>query len=522
MKSARLWIIYAILALPAAFFAVYWTNTQPNYTDAYYHFNAAVRLAKGDGLVDDYLWTYIGAPDAIPAPSHLYWMPGTSLIAAAGMWLFNASGQYAAAQLGLALSLWGASLAGVWLGSYFTQSARGAFLAGLLTILGGFFMRFWGVVDTFAPYALVGVWSLIAMGQSIRLTQSAWRWWILAGLLAGAGHLIRNDGLLLLMVGWVVLFWPFGSTSQRTTEFIWRRRFLFAAVFTLSYFIVMLPWFMRNLEVIGTALPIGGTQAIWFTQYDDLFSYPADASSGILSTQLNQWLAVRLEALGPNLGTFFAVEGMIVVAPLALVAWWRRRRDPILSGAFWFALGIHTAFTLVFPLPGVRGGLLHAVTPLVPFWAALGLAGLEDVVDWVASRRRRWKKQQALTIFTAGLMLIVAAMSLTIAGANRANGGEPPMYAALIEQLPDDARVMINDVAALYYYTGLGGITVPNADPSVIPVLAERYGIMYLVLEEGGIPAPMAFSPEDRPSFLKPLPFEIPGVHLYAIEALAS
>ena len=54
---------------------------QPGYTDAYYYFNAAKRLAEGHGLSDPYLWTYFNAPDRLPGPSHTYWMPLESVIA---------------------------------------------------------------------------------------------------------------------------------------------------------------------------------------------------------------------------------------------------------------------------------------------------------------------------------------------------------------------------------------------------------------------------------------------------------
>ncbi|MFN8564458.1 MAG: hypothetical protein U0703_23210 [Anaerolineae bacterium] len=50
----------------------------PGYTDVYYHLNAANRMASGQGLTDPYVWTYIGALDRLPMPSHLYWMPLTS------------------------------------------------------------------------------------------------------------------------------------------------------------------------------------------------------------------------------------------------------------------------------------------------------------------------------------------------------------------------------------------------------------------------------------------------------------
>src|SRR3970282_1555432 len=108
------------------------------------------------GLTDAYLWTYIAAPDSLPAPSHLYWMPFTSLTAAAGMALFNAPGDYGAAQFPFTLMFAAAACVGYWLGRRLGGTSRHAWITGLLVLFSGFFARFWGATDTFAPYALVG------------------------------------------------------------------------------------------------------------------------------------------------------------------------------------------------------------------------------------------------------------------------------------------------------------------------------------------------------------------------------
>ena len=72
--SRREYLLFALLALVASFFVVQLVSG-PTITDALYHLNAANALVRGEGLVDHYLWVYIGAPDHLPAPSHLYWMP---------------------------------------------------------------------------------------------------------------------------------------------------------------------------------------------------------------------------------------------------------------------------------------------------------------------------------------------------------------------------------------------------------------------------------------------------------------
>src|SRR5512138_1944583 len=102
MMNRRSFVTFILVAAVVSLAVTRLVNA-PNYTDAFYHYNAAVRLAAGQGLTDMYLWTYIGAPEHLPesgvTPSHLYWMPMTSLLAAVSMKLLNSVGSYGAAQL---------------------------------------------------------------------------------------------------------------------------------------------------------------------------------------------------------------------------------------------------------------------------------------------------------------------------------------------------------------------------------------------------------------------------------------
>jgi 4-amino-4-deoxy-L-arabinose transferase-like glycosyltransferase len=493
---------------------------RPGYTDAYYHFNAANRLVSGQGLTDPYLWTYIGAPDSLPAPSHLYWMPLTSLIAALGMGVLNMPGNYAASQWPFTLMLAGTTCVGFWLGGRL-GARRHAWIAGLLTLFSGFFSVRWGATDTFAPYALVGSLCLVFLSLGVCTPSSSQKrralCFTLAGVVAGLGHLTRADGLLLLLVGWLVILWPWGKR-------LWPRN-VALVVLTCAYILVMLPWFVRNLNAIGTPLPVGGAQVIWFTEYDDLFNYPPDSSANtFFANGLNTFVSSRWEAFINNLGNFVAVEGLIVMTPLMLVGLWRRRHDGFLR-AFWlYVLGLHLAMTLVFPYPGYRGGLFHSSAALVPWWAALGVVGLDDVVEWAARRRRRWNAGVAKAIFSLALVTIALYLSLSTGLRGRVLSGTPELYRLLSEQLPAGARVMINDPPQLYYFTGLGGVVLPNESPDVILEIARKYDIDYLLLEgisdDGlGAAAPDELLPilQSPPDFLTRIPFDSPGTRLYEI-----
>lgn len=514
--SRRSWVAFALVALVGAFLITPWTAA-PNYTDAYYHLNAANRLASGQGLTDAYVWTYIGALDHLPMPSHLYWMPLTSFLAGASMALFNAPGNYAVAQLPFVLMFAATACVGFWLGGQLGGTVRHAWVAGLLTLLSAFFAKYWGAIDTFAPYALVGSLCLVCIGLGVmhkRTQKQHILLWFAAGALAGLGHLTRADGMLLLMVAGLFLVW---DGVRRRISLPMLTLSLFAL--GLGYILVMLPYFARNLSEIGTPLPLGGTQAIWFDEYNDIFNVPPDASpTTLFANGLGAFIDGRREALVNNLGTFVAVEGMVFLTPLMLVGLWKRRRDGFLYPFALYALGLHLAMTFAFPFPGYRGGLLHSAAALVPFWAALGVAGLDDVVDWVAKRRRRWNARTAKTVFSGGLVVLALGLTFSLGSRGRVEPQSPALYAELLDTLPADARVLSDDPPELYYYTGMGGAMLPNAVPETLLAIAERYDVDYLLLKGGGegVPTPLLPLLENPPDFLTPLPFN--SARLYAIQ----
>ncbi len=154
---------------------------QPGYTDAYYYFNAGQRLAQGKGLTDAGLWTYINAPDTLPGPSHTYWMPLESLVAAGGMALGGAT--FSAAQVPSVLCFAGLVMLALWIGAALGTSRRHAWGTGLLVLFSGFFVPFWTSTDTFALYGLVGALALVAIGRGRE--SGDWRWYAFGGGMSG-------------------------------------------------------------------------------------------------------------------------------------------------------------------------------------------------------------------------------------------------------------------------------------------------------------------------------------------------
>lgn len=462
----------------------------PGYTDAFYYYNAAQRMANGLGMTDAAVWIYIGAPSGLPIPSHLYWQPMPSLIAFAGMTLFKV--HFGAAQLAF-LPLYAClAVIGYTLGALLGKSRRVAWLAALLVIFSGYYFPYWFTTATIAPFGLFGGLCLLSMG--IGRKTEAWRWFALSGACAALAHLTRADGLLLLLILPMVAVWraPLGVGV----------RAVLAGV--LAYGLVMLPWWLRMLEVTGAPLPAGGLETAFMRSYDEIVNYPPGVSPAhFLTWGVENIIGSRLWALGVNLMRFIGEQGLIALTPLMLFGAWRKRRDPILSGFLLYAPLLFILMTLVFAFPGARGGLFHSGAALMPFWAALGAVGLHDLIMALTARRRRWNPNQAKVVFGSALIAWAVLLSVVMLWNKRLEwNNSGAFYEAL--GLPQEAIVMINDPSALYYFTGNMGVVVPNAPPSSISDLAARYGVTHVVLDRNYPPLMESlWRRQDVPFFLE-------------------
>lgn len=448
--------------------------TQPGYTDAYYYFNAAHRLVTGTGLTDPYLWQYLNPPDHLPAPAHSYWMPLQSLLAAAAMKLFGPS--FGAAQVPSVLCFAGLVTVTFLLGGFLGDSRRHARVAALLVLFSGFYVPVWTTTDTFAVYGLAGSLSLAAAGLG-RERRSPWRF-LIAGALAGVGHLARADGLLLILIAAIAALLP----GERVP---WRSRTAWILVALLGYLLVMSPWFARNLSELGTPFPAAGAAGIWLRGYEELVHYPAQPSfRAFVEWGMDNILASRWLALRNNLATFVAAETWVILSPFVLVGLWQLRRRALIQVVIVYAIALHLVMTLVFAYPGYRGGLFHSASALLPYWAVTGVLGLDRAIE-AAARWRGWSLGQAQRVFSTALVVLAATLSLYVLLARvPALNNNAVFYRTLAADLPSDARLIANDPAALYYHTGLGGVVLPDAPPERVLDLSARYGVDFLVLDE--------------------------------------
>lgn len=474
----------------------------PGYMDADYYYAGALRLARGEGLTEPFLWNYLDQPAGLPHPAFMYWMPLPSLLGAAGM-LLSGRADFRGGQslfLLLAASL---PVLTAWLAASLGGARRHGWLAGLLALLPGYYLPYLLTIESFGLYMLLGTLVIVVLFPA---PASRWRdlpailRFLAAGVLAGAMHLSRADGLLwlaavLLVAGWSSLR-PGAAKTGRLLQAV---DLLAAAVF--GYFLVTGFWYWRNVNTFGSLLPPGGSAALWLTDYDQTYAYPAGSLNfaSWWAYGFSNALAARLDALVLNLKTFAGVQSEIVLLPLIAAGAYRLRREPRVrfAGLMWLLTLL--AMTAAFPFAGSRGGFFHSGAAFQPLLWALAAVGFDEFLAW-GGRRRGWRENRARKMFSP--VAVAAAASLTalfftqiVIGSQpgqlawRASWDHYQAVEARLSELgvPGYAVVMVNNPPGYYAAANRWAVAIPNSPPEVILQAANRYGAAYLILEKNHV-----------------------------------
>lgn len=484
----------------------------PGYTDAYYYYNAGAKFADGEGLTDAYLWNYVNAPDDLPTKSHRYWMPLASIVSAIPMAIFGT--EFRVAQVAFVPFYIGLALIGMWLGAKFGKTRRHAWVSGLSVLFGGLYLPFYLTTDTFVLYGFLGAVALVSFGLARETHQL--KWYILAGICSALAHWARADGLLFLLVGLLVIWWPYALSEENKFSLRVRDSLLLLS----AYLLTMLPLFIRNLSTFDAPLPSGGIGTIFLKGYNDLFSYPAEWSlSAFLDWGTGNIFQSRADGWVGAVVTWLAVEGFVLLTPLATWTLWKHRQDNFLAGVIWYAIGLHLAMSIVFTYPGIRGGLFHSSAALLPFWIALGLIGLDDVIAKVG-KFRKWNIKEAQMVFGIAAVFLPLVMGIFAWGQQAKGWNNIPDFDKYVQNLPPNARLMVNDPAEWHYYTGRIGVTLPDESLETAYQIAQKYCIQYLIIDENITDSfvPLFEGEIDPPSFLTHLQTFDEGVQVYEFD----
>ncbi len=511
MSVAKRWYAFFIAAGLLVVVGVGLLEPAPGYMDADYYYAGAFRLAGGEGFTQPFLWNYLDDVRGLPAPSHTFWMPLVSVLSAAGYALFHT---FTGARAALWLLAGAVPALTVYLGWRLHGKQDLAVAGGFLALFPAFYTAYLPSIDAFGVYMLLGSAFLLAAGVE---PAGRGRRAFALGLLAGLMHMTRADGILWLAGG---LVWLAFEGWQRRKEGL-SRLILHLLLCLGGYALVCAPWYFRNLAEFGRLMPPGSSRALWLTQYEDLYIYPASSLTPArwLAGGLGHILGGWWEAFKTNLQTTAGVQGSAALGPFILLGLYRLRKTAGVRFALWMWAATFLAFTLVFPYQGINGSFFHSGAAFQPlFWAAAPV-GAAAVVNW-AAQKRAWQRGAQVLRFVE--VLLVGVCFLLTAGLTYqkiAGGEETPAWGSGLEgyrQLegelirlgaqPGD-RVMVNNPPGYFLASGRESVVIPFGDETMLKAAANAFDARYLLLDANN---------SGHLSRLFLTPADYPGLHLLA------
>lgn len=425
--------------------------SQPGYTDAYYSTLVAERVAMGQGLTADFVWNFIEAQGSgdLPVPSHRFWMPLATLIAAAGIRLAGGIfGTFGSAQLAIV-----AVSAAIPVLAYVASRSlggthRAAMVTATLVGLGGLFAPAWVSTDSFAPAAVLGTAFFLLFR---RAAAGDVRAGALAGLAVGVLYLARAEGAL------------FGLPLLMLRT---RAGFAGAAV-ALAFGV---GWQLRQ-AFLGLP-PDLFARAAFLDRYEDFFA----VAPPTLERHLAAWPepAIRdLEALVTNAITFILAFALVLVPGLVAGtrALWSR---PEVRAYLSLAVTVYIVLSLAFTLHSTRGAYFHSLAAFFPFGVALAVVGSASLFV---------RRGDLARIGAAGALVGIALVSWSaIAEWDRGFNGPYRVRLAAVSALPA-GRLLAMDAAAWRWITGRETVVTPADGLDAASCRLRRVDPRVLVLE---------------------------------------
>ncbi len=484
----------------------------PGYMDADYYFGGGIQLASGKGFTEPYLWNYLSDPAGLPTPSHAYWMPLASIVAALGMWLTGQT-TFTAARLGFILLAALVPPLTALLAFRLTANRTLSLLSGLLACFPIYYAPFLPVTDNYAIYMVLGAVYFLLLSSLATSSKHSFLLFFGLGILSALFSLARSDGLLWLGISLLIVLWqanrlsPFKSSFLHFTFYVFR----FSLFVFLGFLLLMSPWYARNLSTFGTLMAPGGSRALWLTNYNDTFAYPASqlTMQSWLASGWTSILQARLGALKLNLLNAFAAQGGIFLLPFILIGLWKLRNDLRVRVAALAWVLLLLVMTIVFPFAGARGAFFHAGAALQPLWWIMAPLGLDVVVRFI--RSRGMFDERAFAIFGGALVGMSVLMTTVIfvirvaPGWAREDGPYVGVEKFLVQQgAPKDAIVIVRNPPGYNIVSGRPAIALPVGGLPAILAVAGRFQARYLVLEPEGTSGDLQVlydQPNSNPSF---------------------
>ena len=478
MRTWR-WLSLFVLGLFVAGLGCIWIQS-PGYMDADYYFATGQVLSRGRGFIEPFIWNYLDDPSGISHPSHLYWLPLTSLIAALPMTFLGQT--FRAAQIPFILMSASLPVVTAALALQIHGNRSWAWYSGLLALVPGFYLPYLLTTDVFVVYALIGAGFFYITGRGLRNGRNSA--WLVSGMMIGLAHFARADGLLFFLPALAAVSYSDERKLQRLTLLIF------------GYLLVMSPWFLRNYWVIGTLLPSTGAKTLWLRSYPELFSYPSSnlTLKHFLSQGFAAILQVRFGALWINLQRLIGENGLVILGPLMIIGFrelWHAFETRL---AALYLVILFLTMSFVFPFAGSLGGLFHSSAAMMPLLWALVPAGLHRAIQWL-SHLRRWDEVHAQRVFAVTVFGMTAMLTVALY-VTKVIGIQPKMplwmgpkrtYDSAAETLgelnSDYGIVAINNPPGFYVSSQKGSVVIPNGGEAELHKVVDRFAVEWVVLD---------------------------------------
>lgn len=473
------WVLLIAFSLTASLVATHWVRS-PGYMDADYYYAISSRIASGSGFSEPFLWNYLDGPSEIPHPSHLYWMPMASIVASIPQLLLGEGFQTAQ----IAFLILTALVPGItaFIALQVGASENQAMIAGLFAIFSGFFFPFAVTTDTFSIFMVIGGLFFTVLVKASHSRGNAL--WIASGVLVGAAHLSRADGILFFVIGAIALLEAPGSSVRHAVSLV------------LGYVVTMTPWWLHNLTVSGSLMSSGSLRVLWLGSYDELFSFPASqlTPGHLWSNGLGSILEVRFHSLLTDVQSLLVVNGLIFLGPLMIVGAIALRKKPLVRYTFLYLLFLVALMSVVFPFAGARGGIFHSGAAVMPVLWALAPIGLHRAIQYGVDKRG-WDPSSANSVFRGASVILACATTIGLfyfrtIGPDSANPAWTKRNIIYREvgnwfqaQDVNDALIAVNNPPGFYVGTGLSAVVIPDGGPDVLLRVVEAYQVGWLVLD---------------------------------------
>ena len=478
MRTWR-WISLVILGLFVAGLGCIWIQS-PGYMDADYYFATGQELSRGRGFIEPFIWNYLDDPSSVSHPSHLYWPPLASLISALPMTFFGQT--FRAAQIPFVLMSALLPVVTAALALQIHGNRSWAWFSGLLALAPGFYLPYLLTTDVFVVYAFIGAGFFYFTGQGLRNGRKSA--WLVSGIMIGLAHLARADGLLFFLPALAAVFY---SRERKLNRF---------TVLISGYLIVMAPWFLRNLLIVGTILPATGAKTLWLRSYPELFSYPSSNLTfrHFIAQGFGSIIQARFAAFWINLQRLIGENGVVLLGPLMIIGFrelWQAFETRL--AAFYLVI-IFLVMSFIFPFAGSLGGLFHSSAALMPLLWALVPAGLHRVIKWL-SHLRRWDEARAQRVFAVTILGMAATLTFALYTTKvmdvQSNTslwmGPRRTYDAVVETLaeldPNYGIVAINNPPGFYVSSQRGSVVIPNGGEAELQRVVDRFAVEWVVLD---------------------------------------